>query len=341
MKGSRIEKFDLETGSLASDRHIPVNLTFDASRAAAGEQLSLNAKFDLSQDAAQKPLRFSAVNMSGTLARPGDRRPAHWELTAPEIDMQCDGADARCRGVHLELFRRALHRQRAGQQNLRRSAASSARRPWRLWCCARSNRGWDLLCPRRVTRRRYRSFPRQPISPTTQRLWTLTHLQLRLDDTQVQGNLKLLAGDTAGSAIRSGRRSDRSGSLSRAARRQRPRRHLQRPRPRPKPEKPWEANGTLTIKSAKLARLDLSNVRVTVAAKDKVMHLSPIDAQVDGGRLAGDVTWDSQGAIPALSVDEQLTGIDMARLLANTAGKGRLSGRATLNLKATGAGCRR
>jgi AsmA protein len=101
---------------------------------------------------------------------------------------------------------------------------------------------------------------------------------------------------------------------------------------------PWDASGTLTIKSARFARLDLSNVRVTVAAKDKVLHLSPVEAQLDGGRSSGAITLDSRGAIPTLSVDEQLTGIDMARFLANAAGKGRLSGRATLNLNATARG---
>jgi AsmA protein len=108
--------------------------------------------------------------------------------------------------------------------------------------------------------------------------------------------------------------------------------------PSAKPEKAWDASGTLTIASAKFARLDLSNVRVTVAAKDNVLHLSPVEAQVDGGRSFGDITLDSRGPTPTLSVDEQLTGIDIARLLANTTGKGRLSGRATLNLKATARG---
>jgi AsmA protein len=82
-EGVTIEKFNLETGSLATDRHIPINLTFDANRVPTGEQLSVNAKFDLSQEAAQKPLRFSGVNVSGTLNRPGDGRPAHWDLSAP------------------------------------------------------------------------------------------------------------------------------------------------------------------------------------------------------------------------------------------------------------------
>jgi AsmA protein len=165
----------------------------------------------------------------------------------------------------------------------------------------------------------------------------LTHLQLRLDDTQIQGNLKLLAGDTdvvqfdlAVDQIDLDRyRAPESGAVAPVS---------ESSVPSAGPGKPWDAIGTLTIQSAKVARLDLSNVRVTATAKDEVMHLSAIEAQVDGGHLSGDITFDSRNAPPTLSVDERLTGIDIARLLANTAGKGRLSGRATLNLKAIARG---
>lgn len=335
-EGITIEKFGLETGSLASDRHIPVNLTFDASRAAAGEQLSLNAKFDLSQDAAQKPFRFSAVNMSGTLARPGDRRPAHWELTAPEIDMQA---------TEQSLAAAAFTLSYSGAHFTGSAQASKIIGDLHVV-------GTASLAPlvlREIEPRLGFALPktRDPkalsqLSATTQfaydsKTLELTHLQVHLDDSQVQGHLKLLAGDTA--ALQFDLSVDqidldryRAPPGGRAAP------SSEAPAPSSPSEKPWEATGTLSIQSAKLAGLDLSNVRVSVAAKDKVLHLSPIDAQVDGGRLAGDATWDSQGAIPALTVDAQLTGIDMARLLANTAGKGRLSGRATLILKATGHG---
>ena len=335
-EGITVEKFNLETGSLASDRHIPVNLTFDAGRVAAGEQLSLNAQFDLSQEAAQKPLRFSAVNMSGTLARPGDRRPAHWELTAPEIDMQLT------------------------EQSLAASAFTLSYSGAHFTGSAQASKivgdlsvvGAASLAPvvlREIEPRLGFALPktRDPkalsqLSATTQFAYDskgleLTHLQVRLDDTQVQGNLKLLTGDTT--ALQFDLSADQidldryrappgaaSAPVSEAA------------APSAQPAKPWEATGTLSIQSAKLARLDLSSIRVSVAAKDQVWHLSPIDAQVVGGRLAAEASWDSQGPTPALSVDARLTGIDMARLLANTAGKGRLSGRATLNLKATGHG---
>jgi AsmA protein len=158
---------------------------------------------------------------------------------------------------------------------------------------------------------------------------------LRLDDTQMQGNITLLSSDALNFDLAADQidldryRAPEVGAATAEA----------TPAPQPgKPEQPWDVSGTLNLKSAKFARLDLANVRVTVVIKDKVTHFSPVDAQVDGGQCSGDITVDSRGASPLLSVDEHLTGIDMARLLANTAAKGRLSGRGTLNLKVTAHG---
>jgi AsmA protein len=94
----------------------------------------------------------------------------------------------------------------------------------------------------------------------------------------------------------------------------------------------------LTVAQAHAGGMDFTALKVTVASKDGITHLFPIEAQIDGGRFAGDLTIDLHGVIPTVSLDEQLTGVDMAKLLANSAQKGRLSGRANLLLKATGRG---
>jgi AsmA protein len=335
-EGITVEKFNLETGSLAADRHVPFNLTFDASRAPSGEQLSLNAKFDLSQDAAQKPLRLSAVNVSGTLSRPGEGRPAHWDLSAPEIKVSVTEQTLAAQAFNLSYS--GMHLTGSAQATNILDGISVA--------------GSVTLAPlllREIEPRLGFSLPRthdpkalSQLSATTDfaydsKTLALAHLQLRLDDTQIQGNLKLTAGDTqalqfdlAADQVDLDRyRAPTGGPVAQ---------ETTVTAPSAKPEMAWDASGTLTIKSARFGSLDLSNVRVTVAAKDKVLHLSPVEAQLDGGRSLGDVTLDSRGPTPTLNVDEQLTGIDMARLLANTGGRGRLSGRATLNLKASGRG---
>ena len=334
-EGLTVEKFTLETGSLAADRHIPINLALDASRASTGEQLSLSAKFDLSQEAAQQALRFGAVNASGTFARPGEGRPAHWELSAPAIDVNVTQQGIAAPAFTLSYSGAHLTGSAQGTKFLDDLSVN----------------GSVILAPlvlREMEPRLGFSLPRtrdpkalSQLSATTDFAFdskglALTHLQLRLDDTQIQGSLKWLAGDTA--ALQFDLTADRIDLDRYRAPPDGPVAGESAPAASASPEKAWEASGSLAIQSAKLARLDLSNVRLTVAAKDKVMHLSPVEAQVDGGRSSGDITWDSRGATPTLSVDEQVTGIDMARLLANTGGRGRLSVRATLNLKATARG---
>jgi AsmA protein len=165
---------------------------------------------------------------------------------------------------------------------------------------------------------------------------SLSQLQIRLDDTQIQGNLKFLAGatdevifDIAADQIDLDRyRAPEAAAASRES--------TSAAQPA-KSVKPLEVSGTLTVKAAQFARLDLANVRVAVTMKDQVTHLAPIEAQIDGGRSTGEITLDNRGPT-SLNMEGQLTGIDMTRLLANTGGKGRLSGRGTLNLKVTAHG---
>jgi AsmA protein len=164
----------------------------------------------------------------------------------------------------------------------------------------------------------------------------LSHLQVHLDDTQLQGSIKLLTAEN--NALRFDLAVDQI-DLDRYRAPEAPAATARPAAQKPtKDDKPLDASGTLTVKAAQVARLSLTNLRVTLAAKNQVMRLFPIEAQLDGGRYSGDITLDSRSAVPTLSLDEHLSGVDMARLLANTAQKGRLSGRANVNLKATARG---
>jgi AsmA protein len=66
--------------------------------------------------------------------------------------------------------------------------------------------------------------------------------------------------------------------------------------------------------------------------------LYPSLAQIDGGSYSGNITVDDRDATPTVSMDEHLSSVDMARLLAATPYKGRLTGRGSVNLKATARG---
>jgi AsmA protein len=68
------------------------------------------------------------------------------------------------------------------------------------------------------------------------------------------------------------------------------------------------------------------------------MRLFPLTAQVDGGRYSGDITLDTRGVVPAVSLDEHLSGIDVGKLTAKGAKKVHLTGHGNVNLKASGHG---
>jgi AsmA protein len=104
------------------------------------------------------------------------------------------------------------------------------------------------------------------------------------------------------------------------------------------PAKPLDVNGTLSVGTLHVAPLDLSAVKVTVATKDRVMHIFPLKAQVDGGQYSGDITLDGRTPVPVLSMDEHLNGIDVGKLLASPTKVARVSGKGNVNIKATGHG---
>lgn len=333
-EGFTAEKLNLETGSMAGDEHIPIHLTFDANRAPSGEQVSLNAKFDLSRDAAHGQLQLSGVNVSGTLKTSSASRPAPWELSVAALNLNL---------TQQTLAVPAFNASYAGAQL---SGSAQATKILDGLSITGSVNAPPMVL-RELAPRLEIALPkiRDPkalsqFSVTTDfaydsKALTLTHLQLRLDDTQLHGNIKLLSSDALNFDLTADRidldryRAPEVGGATAES----------SPPPQPtKADKPWDVSGTLNLKSAKIASLDLADVRVTLVMKDKVTRLSPVEAQIDDGQCYGDITLDSRGASPSLSVDAHLKGIDIARLLANTAAKGRLSGRGTLNLKVTAHG---
>jgi AsmA protein len=165
----------------------------------------------------------------------------------------------------------------------------------------------------------------------------LDHLQLQLDDTHLTGTAafagepRALKFDLAADHIDVNRYRGEEGGSAPAA-------EAGDSATRKDSGRPMEANGTMSIASVHYAGMDLTNVRVTLAAKDDVVRLFPLQAQIDGGRYSGDITVDRRGSIPVLSLDEHFVGIDVSRLLANGAYHGRLSGRGNMDLKATAQG---
>ena len=90
-------------------------------------------------------------------------------------------------------------------------------------------------------------------------------------------------------------------------------------------------NGTATIGQATVSNLEVTHVSATVVAKDGIVHLAPVHAQLYGGAFSGDITLDTRTPENAFKIDETLTNVDMAALLKDFAKSQRLSGRGNIS----------
>ena len=337
-----VEKFNLETGAFGGHGITPVSISFDANRGAAGESLTLNAQFDLGVDAALKRLRLDAVNFSGLLGRAGDGPPEHWEMSAPSIEVDLEGQTAAVPAFAVSYSNARLTGKLQATKIIDDLGAtgSVALAPLVLREFAPH---LGVVLPKTRDPRALAQFSASSDFSYSSSGLRLEQLQAQLDDTHLKGNAALvgepraLKFDLKVDQINVDRYLSAENGAAGAA---------------PKPEtttaekqspggetsKTLDAEGTLAMASVHFSPLDFSNVHVTLVSKDNVVHLYPALAQIDGGSYSGNITLDRRGATPTLSMDEHLSGVDMARLMAGTSYKGRLTGGGNVNLKATAHG---
>jgi AsmA protein len=121
------------------------------------------------------------------------------------------------------------------------------------------------------------------------------------------------------------------------------------PTPTPKAEsKPTELpvssiralnlRGALQVKTAKAAGMKIDDLAVTVNAGDGDVALKPIQAKFYGGAYNGAASIDVRGALPKLTTDATIAGVDVGALFNALYQSRRLSGRATLTAQLSAEG---
>ncbi len=338
-QGMMIEKFKLETGAFGGRSSTPVSLAFDATRGVPGENVNLNAKFDVSADAQMKQIRLAAVNFNGFLARPGTAHPARWEITAPAVDVDLAAQTLAAPAFAVGFVNARLSGKLQASKiidDLRASGAVTLA-PLMLREFA-SEVGIEL--PKTTDSKALASLSAGSDFSYAASEVKFEQMQLQLDDTHLKGSAAMVGEPRAIKfALTVDQMNlDRYLSPDKGAAAPAPKKPAEAGAQPATVSKLPEAEGTLSVGSLHFSPLDFSNVRLTLASKDNVLHLFPSQAQIDGGTYSGNVTVDARSATPAVSIDEHLSGVDMARLAAGTSYKGRISGRGNVNVKATARG---
>jgi AsmA protein len=340
-QGMVVENFNLETGAFGGAGVTPVSVTFDAKRGVPGESVTVNAKFDLSGELERKRVKLEAVNFNGLLSEQGDGRPAHWELHAPsiEVDLTAQIAsvpafDVGYSSAHatgkLEATKIIDDLSVTGSVSLEPVVFREfAPRLGVMLPKTRDPKAFEQLAAGS-------DFSYGPGGVQFEKL------QITLDATHLKGSVALTGeprvakfalvvdqidvsrylpaeGASESPAAKAGVDGSAKGADGGSS-------------------KLPAMDGTLSVGSLHFSPLEFSNVRLTLGSKDGVVHLFPSLAQIDGGSYSGNITLDQRGSVPGLSMDEHLSGVDMAQLAAGTSYKGRVSGRGMVNLKATARG---
>lgn len=95
--------------------------------------------------------------------------------------------------------------------------------------------------------------------------------------------------------------------------------------------------GNLRVAAARFAGVQFTGLRVGVDAAKGRVHLAPLEAGLYGGQYRGDINVDAT-ALPRVSFNDQVTGVDFAPLAKDWLDTSKLSGHGNLSVKATATG---
>ena len=93
-----------------------------------------------------------------------------------------------------------------------------------------------------------------------------------------------------------------------------------------------DAIGRMKIGKLKVAKLNLTAVDMSVKAKNGLIKLNPLDANLYSGAYRGNIVVDARGKTPRLTVDENLRGVLAGPLLKDLKGHEPIAGAADVNV---------
>lgn len=98
------------------------------------------------------------------------------------------------------------------------------------------------------------------------------------------------------------------------------------------------ARASFTLAKALFGRMEFDNIKVVANVADDRLRIHPIAADFYDGGYRGDVDIDASGDVPALSVDETISGVSLTPLVQALFERDNVTGRIDGNFKLTGRG---
>ncbi len=325
---------NLDIGRVAAGVPVAVDMRMQLVAAAGAKPLPLAAKFKLTLDLAQQRYQLADLALSGSVQPAGAPRALDWKLGMPAADLD----------LKAQTLADAKFTAQVGAAELAGSIAGT-----KLIDAPSLTGSFDLkeLAPRTlmqqfgmappVTRDNtaLAKFAAQGSYAWQGGVARASNLALRLDESALTGRF---AYDTGNSGM------DFALTLDRI--------NLDRYQPPPtdpnvKSEpielpvdllKPLRAKGTFAIGEIRVGGAQLTRFSAGIEVQNAVARLGPLKAQLYGGQYSGNIGIDMRPAVPRLTMDEHMSGIDIAKFMKEYAGSERLSGKGNLDVKLAASG---
>ncbi len=334
------EHVSLELGSLAPGEPVPLKLHLNLISSPGAKPIDITGQLMATLDPDQKRYRIAPVEISGTLT-PG-ATPVPWKLSIPELNVDLSAQTLAAPSFTAELSSARL----GGELQARKLIdAPDFLGSFKLDPVALRDLMTKLGIQPPVTRDSgalAKLAARGNFAYGTNKI-AADDLDVQLDDSRLRGKVAVDDLQTRSARFDLGidrinmdryRSPEQAAQNAPATRASRPDGSATEPAATDA-LKTLDLNGTLKIGSATVAGITLSQVLVTIAARNGLTHIAPAKAKIYGGDYSGDITIDARGSTPTLKLDQSMTGVDIAPLVKDLAKSQRISGRGTVTTNLT------
>lgn len=328
------EQVAIEIGRLGSSAPVPVSLKLQLSTAPGSAPLPLAATFALQLDLEKQRYQLHDLKLAGSMQPEGAPRQLDWQFSAPLADIDLTAQTLAATPFTAEAGLAKLTGNIWGEKLVDEPALSGT------FSLAQ-------LAPRQLMEQFGIASPdtRDPEALATFAAggaWSwkagivrMRDLKVTFDDSALSGRF---AYDTSNSGMDFALKLDRID--------------LDRYQPPPTgPEvaaepielpveflKPLLARGSFEVGEIKVGGAQLQSLSAGISVSDAVARFAPLRARLYGGQYEGDIRLDMRPAVPQLSMDEHMKGIDIARLMKEYADSERLTGTGNLDAKLSASG---
>lgn len=339
--GSRIafedmvaEQVEVKIGRIAPGQSFPVELQMQLVTAPGETPMPFAARFALLPDLDSQRYAMEEVALSGSVQPAGAPKALEWLFDSPAIDLDLAAQKLAPTEFKAALGDAELDGQIEGESLVDAPVLSGR---FRLQELAPRELMQQLGSEAPVTRDpdALERFAAEGNFSWKDGVARLTGLALSLDESKLTGRF---AYDTGNSGM------DFALDLDRI--------DLDRYQPPPTgPEvaaepielpvdllRPMRAKGTFNVGEIKVGGAQLTQLSAAIAIADAVARFGPMQAQLYGGRYSGNIGLDMRPEVPRLTMDEHMSGIDIAKLMKEYADSELLSGKGNLDVKLAATG---